>query len=318
MSYSPPWWLKNGHLQSIYPSVFRRLNDDFLSRHRLETDDGDFLEFDVAVAGNRRALVISHGLEGHSRRPYMLGMARAAFDAGWDVYLWNFRSCGGNPNRLLTSYHSGQTKDLSAVVNHTVAQGYAEVSLVGFSIGGNKTLIYLGDASVQKTSQLNAAVAFSVPLDLFSTSVQLARKKNRLYMKNFLGSFKQKLLEKQRLFPGDVNLNGFEQIKNFHQFDQRYTAPMNGFSSAEEYWEKSSSKQFLATIRHPTLLISALDDPFLTPECFPFHAVERNDSLELETPKYGGHVGFMAFSSEKQYWSERRAIQYLNSKSLLG
>lgn len=318
MRYSPPWWLKNGHLQSIYPSLLRRLDDSFLTRVRLTTKDDDFLDLDQTRCGYRRALVLSHGLEGHSRRPYMLGMAKAALASGWDIFLWNFRACSGSPNRHLKGYHSGQTEDLNAVIQYVSSLKYQEISLLGFSMGGNKTLIYLGDRSISKPAALNAAVVFSVPVDLPSSSLHLARPKNWLYMQNFLSSFRQKLQQKQALFPGQIDLRDFNKIRNFQDYDERYTAPMHGFSSAKEYWQQSSSRPYLKTIEHPTLMVSALDDPFLTPECFPLEILRNHPAVRIETPEHGGHVGFMPESMGRQYWSEQRAMQFLNATSAMG
>jgi predicted alpha/beta-fold hydrolase len=323
MKYQPPWWIKNGHLQSIYPSILRKLDDSFFVRERIDTPDGDFLDLDWArtsenIQGeNKRLIILTHGLEGHSRRPYMLGMAKKAISHSWDVLAWNFRACSGEPNRKLTSYHSGATDDLATVIEHALSFKYQEVALIGFSIGGNKTLLHLGRNHSKLSDKIIAAVTFSVPCDLVSTSAHLAKTSNALYMKNFLVSLKEKLKEKQRLFPGEIDLRGYSKIKNFKDYDGRYTAPMNGFASAEDYWQKSSSKAILHQITRPTLMISALDDPFLTPSCFPYEEVNRNEALLLESPKYGGHVGFMAVNKENSYWSEDRAITYLNSMSQL-
>jgi predicted alpha/beta-fold hydrolase len=316
MSYSPAWWLRNGHFQSIYPSLFRKLDDRSFVRERIETPDNDFLDLDWICSGHKRLVVLTHGLEGHSRRPYMLGMAAAAMKS-WDVLSWNFRSCGGEPNRHLASYHSGATHDLETVINYAISKSYKEIALVGFSIGGNKTLKYLGMLGEALSSKILGAVVFSVPCDLSSSSKQLALRKNTLYMKNFLNSLKQKLKEKQNSYPNDIDLKSFSKIKNFYDFDSQFTAPMNGFESAEEYWSKSSSKQYIEYIKVPTLMVSAKNDPFLTPECFPYELAGRNSMLTLETPEFGGHVGFMSINKNKRYWSELRAMEYLESLSLL-
>jgi predicted alpha/beta-fold hydrolase len=317
MSYSPSWWLRNGHFQSIYPSIFRRLDDRSFVRERIETPDNDFLDLDWVRSGHKRLVVLTHGLEGHSRRPYMLGMAAAAAKQNWDVLAWNFRSCSGEPNRLLRSYHSGATNDLETVIKYAITKSYKEIALVGFSIGGNKTLIHLGRGGETLSSKILGAVVFSVPCDLATSSKQLAKTKNVMYMKNFLGSLKQKLSDKKRLYPDEIDLKHFSKIKNFYDFDSLYTAPINGFLSAEDYWSKSSSKQYIESIRVPTLMVSAKNDPFLTPECFPYELVERNPKLTLETPEFGGHVGFMSINKNKRYWSEQRAMDYLDSLSQL-
>lgn len=312
MSYRAPWWMSNCHFQTIYPALCRRIDDHFFARERIATDDGDFLDLDWARAGHQRLVVLSHGLEGHSRRPYMLGMARAALAEGWDVLAWNFRSCSGEANRMLTSYHSGQTRDLAQVVDLGAQLGYREIALIGFSIGGNKTLLYLGREAHRHPSTLSRAVVFSVPCDLASSTVRLAEACNRIYMRNFLNSFRQKLEQKQALFPGQIDLQDFAAIRNFHDYDSRFTAPMHGFASAEAYWRESSSKPWIPSIRVPTLLVSAEDDPFLAPECYPHREAAANPNFTLEITPHGGHVGYIRWRSTR-YWSEWRAMQFLSS-----
>lgn len=316
MSYEPAWWLRNGHLQSIYPSFFRKIEDDFFMRERFETPDEDFLDLDWAHQGHKRLIILNHGLEGHSRRPYVLGMAKAAITKQWDVLAWNYRSCSGEPNRQLTSYHSGVTRDLSTVVQYANSKGYDEIALIGFSIGGNKTVRYLDLCKQDIPKSLIGAVVFSVPYDLVSASEHLAKPRNALYMKNFLVSLREKLEQKKNLYPEHIDLSGFSKIKTFKEFDDRYTAPMNGFDSAVDYWQKSGSKNSLKQIEHPVLMVSALDDPFLTPECFPFDEVSANPNLTFEAPRYGGHIGFIA-KEQGMYWSEARALKFLNQLSRL-
>lgn len=279
------------------------------------TPDHDFLDLDWLRTNNKRLLILSHGLEGNSRRPYMLGMAKAAAEQQWDVLAWNYRGCSGEPNYHLPSYHSGKTDDLANVIKHGVASGYAEIALVGFSIGGNKTLLHLGREQQELAKEIIAAVALSVPCDLHSSSLQLAQWTHTLYMKNFLRSFKEKLELKQKMFPEQVNLSGFKRIRTFKDFDERYTAPLNGFSSAEDYWYQSSCIHYLDKIRQPTLIINALDDPFLPAQCFPIEQATKNSYLHLEMPRYGGHIGFVPQIKNTLYYSEQRALEFLNKYS---
>jgi len=316
--YQPAWWLRNGHIQSIYPSVFRRVSDHFFKPERIDTPDGDFLDLDWSQNDNKRLVILTHGLEGHSRRPYVLGMAKAAIQKNWDVLAWNFRSCSGEPNRMLKSYHSGATNDLSSVIEYARSNHpYQEIALIGFSIGGNKTLVHLGRNKSSLPKEIMSAVTFSVPCDLSSCSQHLAKTRNTLYMKNFLNSFKQKLTQKKDIYPNDIDLKNFKHVKNFYDYDSEYTAPLNGFRSAEEYWAYSSSNQFVEDIDRPTLIVNAQDDPFLTPSCFPHEQANKNKYVTLETPKYGGHVGFMQFNQDNTYWSEQRAIQFIDAASKL-
>jgi hypothetical protein len=286
-------------------------------RERIDTSDGDFLDLDWLKKGNKSLVILSHGLEGHSRRPYIAGMANYASMNNWDVLAWNFRGCSGSQNKLVYSYHSGKTEDLELIIQHALKQQYKEIALIGFSIGGNKTLLHLGKNHSTLPQQIKAAVALSVPCDLKSSSKHLAQLSHKLYMQNFLKSFKQKLKEKQLQFPEIINIDNFHKLKNFKDFDDRYTAPLNGFKDAEEYWQKSSCLFHLEKIKIPSLILSALDDPFLPDKCYPIEQATKNKQLLLEMPRYGGHVGFMPENSSLAYYSERRAVEFINQYSLL-
>ncbi len=313
MSYRAAPLIANPHFQTIYPSLLRRVTMPAPKRERVTTPDGDFLDLDWYRPTNSdgsRLLILSHGLEGHSRRPYVLGLARAALDQGWHVLAWNFRSCSGESNHKITTYHSGQTRDLAHVVHHGLAKAYARIALAGFSIGGNKTLLYLGRDRDALPPQVEAAVVFSVPVHLQTSSERLAEPRNRLYMRNFLRSFHTKLIEKQKRFPDQIDLEDYASIRNFYDFDSRYTAPMHGFASAQEYWSESSSKYWLHRIDRPVLMLTARDDPFLGDECFPLQEVAQNPCLTLELSQQGGHVGFIRLG-RRYYWSEQRAMEFL-------
>ena len=311
MDYKAPYFFRNGHLQSIYPSLFRKLNANFMKRERIELDDGDFLDLDWCRNGSRRLVIISHGLEGHSRRPYVLGMAKAVSDHGWDALAWNFRSCGGSMNRNLRFYHSGATEDLQHVVDYAAESGcYDEVALVGFSMGGNLSLVYLGQENPNPI--VKKAVVYSVPCDLSAGADQLTRPQNTIYMKRFLKDLKIKMQEKKKIFPGEVDLTGYDEIKNFRQFDDRYTAPIHGFKSADHYWAQCSSRRYIRNIKIPTLIVNAKDDPFLAEACYPHDEVDANKYVKLETPATGGHVGFVSFNKNNLYWSEQRALAFFD------
>ena len=312
MDYKAPYFFRNGHVQSIYPSLFRKLNDHFMERERIELDDGDFLDLDWCRNGSRRLVVISHGLEGHSRRPYVLGMVKAVADNGWDALAWNFRSCGGSMNRNLRFYHSGATEDLHSVIDYAAKSGcYDEIALVGFSMGGNLSLVYLGQESPKPNPIVKKAVTYSVPCDLSAGAEQLTKPQNTIYMKRFLKDLKIKMQEKKKIFPSEVDLAGYDKIKNFRQFDDRYTAPIHGFKDADHYWAQCSSRRYIRNIKIPTLIVNAKDDPFLSEACYPHDEVDANKHVKLETPATGGHVGFVSFNKRNLYWSEQRALAFL-------
>ncbi len=300
--------LANGHLQSILPSVFRRVNVPFV-RTRLEIDDGDFLLLDELPAQQPDAplVIVSHGLEGHSRRPYIQGMARQFNQAGWHVYAWNFRGCGGEFNRLPRFYHSGAIDDLRRIVRHGISQGFNRIFLVGFSMGGNQSVLTLAEPDLEP--EVMGGAAFSVPLDLAVCSVQLSKPAQSVYMRRFLKDLKVKIADKAARFPELVSLDGYDKLKNFRDFDGRYTAPLHGFASAEDYWERCSSRPVLPKLKRPTLVVNALDDPFLAGTCYQRPATP-SPFLQLETPLRGGHVGFMRWRLNEALWSEKRALAF--------
>ena len=304
-----PWF--GSHIQTIASGLSRGSTAVPYVRERIETSDGDFLDLDwsrQSPPGSSLA-IIAHGLEGHSRRPYVLGMVRAFNGSGHDALAWNFRGCSGEPNRLLRFYHSGCSDDLQCVIDHVREHGeYESVILVGFSLGGNICLKYLGEQGGDVPHQIKAAVALSVPCDLRASAMRVAERSNIFYLRRFLRTMRQKVRDKSRIMPGRLNLEGIEGLRNFGEFDDRFTAPLNGFDSAEEYWRQCSSRQFLASIRLPTLIVNARNDPFLTSACFPIAEAMASDCVYLEMPRHGGHVGFPDRGGT--YWSERRALEF--------
>ena len=315
--YQPPFYLFNGHLQTIVPSLWRTVPGVAYQRERLELPDGDFLNLDWSRLPEMRPTdslaIVSHGLEGDASRPYVMGMVRALNRAGLDGLAWNYRSCGGEMNRLLRSYHLGDTQDLDLVLRHALATGrYQRVYLVGFSAGGNVTLKYLGENSTRVPAEVQRAAVFSVPTDLRASSLHISRLQNQVYLRRFLKSLRLKVRAKAELLPGQIDLAGIEELRDFQEFDNRYTAPMHGFDSAEAYYQYASSGQYLSGIRVPTLLVNAQNDPFLPASCYPREVAASSPFVFLETPTEGGHVVFAESSGE--YYSERRAVEFLTAE----
>lgn len=308
--YRPPLWLRSGHLQSVWPTLFRQVAVTDAEPEVITTADDDRLHLDWYRQGSDRLVVLSHGLEGHSRRSYILGLARAFLRAGWDVLAWNFRSCGGVMNDQPRFYHSGATEDLARVVEHGLGQDYRNLYLSGFSMGGNLTLLYLAQQGERVDSRIRGATAFSVPCDLAGSARVLARPSRSIYMRRFLRDLGAKMTEKARLFPELIDASGFDSIRNFQQFDDRYTAPLHGFRDAEDYWAQCSSLPRLKDIRVPALMVNAADDPFLSRNCFPESRSLLGQHVIMEAPKWGGHVGFVELSRDGYYWSERRAVAH--------
>lgn len=321
-SYKAPFFLRHPDLQTVLPSKFRPRHKLELRRQRLEVPDGDFIDVDVHDCakkdGEKRAVILSHGLEGNSHRRYMLGMASACTEQGWDVLLRNFRGCSGEMNRLPHFYHGGETGDLDFVVRWAVDQGYTSLVLMGFSMGGNQTLKYLGEMGMARKGKtlpeaVRCAVTISVPCDFVSGAKKIDEPRNAHYMKYFMNSLCAKIRAKAKLFPDTINVDGLESMTTFSEFDSRYTAPMFGYKSAMDYWEHASCKPFLPYIAVPTLVLNAFDDPFLAPPCYPFEEARHNPHFFLEIPHHGGHVGFMKINCKNRFWSEERAMEFVNN-----
>ncbi len=312
-SYKSPLWLPEGHSQTMMPALFRKVPQVTCIKERLELPDGDFLDLGWSGKNGRRLAILSHGLEASAETEYVQGMAAALMRHGWDVLAWTFRGCGKEPNRLVQMYHSGSTGDLDAIVQHALTTHSAtKVDLIGFSLGGNLTLKYLGERKFPLSPRLHRAMAISVPCDLGSSSHKLARLSNKLYMERFMIRMRAKIRMKKRMFPGEIDCTGLGGMRTFQEFDDRFTAPLHGFRDAADYWEKNSCKPFLGGIRLPTLLFTAANDPFLGPECFPWEEAESSAFLHLEVPQTGGHVGFSPMPGCGDYGSEVRAIQFLD------
>ncbi len=310
--YKPPLFFSNGHIQTIYPSIFRKIPRPSYIRERIDTPDNDFLDLDWSYTGKKRLAVISHGLEGNSERKYVMAMVKAVNSNGWDALAWNCRTCSGEPNRLLRMYHNGATDDLDTVIKH--AEGmkkYENITLIGFSLGGNLNLLYLGEKGREISPLISSAVAISVPCDLEASSYELAKFKNRLYMKRFLSLLHKKVRAKMNIMPGLIDDKNYHLLKNFKDFDNRYTAPIHGFRDAEDYWHKCSSLRLLHKIKVPALIINAMNDPFLTGKCYPYEESLKNKNITLEIPDSGGHVGFIYFKGDGQYWSESRTLIFI-------
>jgi predicted alpha/beta-fold hydrolase len=285
-------------------------------RERIITPDDDFLDLDWMAGKSDKLVIIAHGLEGDSNRAYVKGMVKAVTDAGFDALAWNFRGCGGSVNRQPQLYHSGSYQDLDTVIEHVFQNyNYREINLVGFSMGGNISLVYLGRKEGIIDPRIKRCVVFSVPCDLKASSKEIGKPENRIYMKRFLRLLHTKIKAKKVLFPDIFSDHNYTAIKNFYDFDNRYTAPLHGFADADDYWQQCSSKQFIRGIRIPTLLVSALDDPFLAPACYPEDESTSNPQVSLEMPKHGGHVGFVTFNRRNLYWSEARCVAFLKEKN---
>ncbi|PEN05775.1 alpha/beta hydrolase [Longimonas halophila] len=315
-TYRPPAGLAGGHLQTVMPSLLRSVDAPYTRSEHIDTPDGDVLEAAWAPAVKtpaRGAAILTHGLEGDIHRAYMCGMARALRHDGWDVLAWNLRGCGSEPNRTVPTYHSGKTEDLATVVAHVQSKGYDTIALVGFSLGGNLTLKYLGERGVTVPAAVQGGVAFSTPVDLGPSAHRIDTWTNAHYAFYFLRKLRQTIRRKAVQHPNAISTAPLGEIRSLVAFDDAYTAPLNGFGDAATYYRKASSKPFLPRIERPTLLVNAANDPFLPASSYPFVEAQDHPHFHLEVPDSGGHVGFMACSDSGLYWSEMRAAAFLRS-----
>lgn len=308
--YHPPFPFRNGHVATIYAALVRKVPLPPQQRERIGLPDGDFLDLDWTHTpeGSPRLVVLLHGLEGNAQRPYMLGSARHFSQGGFDVCAVNLRGCSGEPNLKFRSYHSGATEDLEAVLQHLKAtRHYAATYLMGFSLGGNLILKYLGEKPGAHPG-IKAAAAISVPCELHDSLRQLSSPKNRIYARRFLSNLREKLKDKQRRFPMEITETQLGQVKTLKDFDDLYTSRAHGFRDALDYYARCSSRQFLKGIGVPTLLLNAKNDSFLGPGCFPVEESREHPFLHLEMPDHGGHVGFVC--PGKDYYHETRSLKF--------
>lgn len=311
-TYKPPFWAKKSFVSTVFSGLARKVDGVLQTRERISLRDGDFLDLDWSYAEEKsnKVIILLHGLEGHAQRPYITGVAKLFNSNAVDAIGVNFRGCSGEPNLLYRSYHSGSTEDLDDVVNHVLSKGiYDEIYIKGISLGANMALKYVGEGrAVPK--EIKAVVAISTPCHLKGSCDELLSLKNRHYAIRFLGHLKDKLKPKLEQFPNRLSVADFNSIKTLIDFDHVYTAEAHGFKDAYDYYEKASCLQFLPNIKVKSLIINALNDSFISAECYPVKAAKNNANLFLEMPKYGGHVGFI--DKKNVYYNEKRALDFIN------
>jgi hypothetical protein len=261
-----------------------------LRRERWDTPDGDFIDVDFCGdPGAKTQLVLFHGLEGGSDSHYARAIASHAVKSGWRLAIAHFRGCSGELNRTARAYHSGDSEEIDWVLKRFGAPVYA----VGVSLGGNALLKWLGERGAEARALVRRAAAVSAPLDLAAAGNALDRGLNRfVYTRHFLSTLRPKALAKLAVFPDLYDKDKVRAARTFREFDNLVTAPLHGFRNTEDYWNRSSSKPWLKHIEVPTLIINAINDPFM-----PAHALPRPTAVSsmvvLEFPGQGGHVGFL-------------------------
>jgi predicted alpha/beta-fold hydrolase len=311
--FRPAWWLRNPHLQTLWPTFFRRRPELDLTPERVELADGDFLDLAWTRANGGPVVVLIHGLEGSLQSHYARSTLSALHRAGLRPVFMHLRGCGSEPNRLDRSYHSGASEDLAAVIDH-IAERHGEppAAAVGFSLGGNLLLKYLGERGAG--SPLRAAVAVSVPYRLLECTRRLDRGLSRIYRRHLVERLQNSYRRKFACRPAPLAVD-VGRLNNFFDFDDRITAPLNGFDGAVDYYNRCSSRGFIAGIHTPTLLLHALDDPFMSPDTPPT-LDELGPEVTLELACRGGHVGFVGgnIPGRGKYWLDERIPAYLGSQ----
>jgi predicted alpha/beta-fold hydrolase len=315
MDYRAPWWLPGGHLQTIYPFFALRMSPPAYRRERVDTADGDFIDFDWLDADSetKPTLVLFHGLEGCSRSHYAAAIMREVAAAGWRGVVAHFRGCSGEPNRLARAYHSGDADDIGwmlAVVRNRVR---GQVFAAGVSLGGNALLKWLAREDERASATITAAAAVSAPMTLTAAGRLLSEGFGRVYGLHFLRSLKRKGLHKLTHHRLPLDRARIARALTLREFDDAFTAPVHGFAGVDDYWQRASSLPDLRRVRLPTLLVHARNDPFLPGRYLP--APEQlGDSMEAEFTAGGGHVGFVSgpFPGNLD-WLPRRLLRYFST-----
>jgi uncharacterized protein len=313
-SYKTTGLFKNGHFSTIYSAKLRPRPNLLQQRERVILPDNDFLDVDWSFSPKetRKTAILLHGLEGNAQRRYMVCQGKVLIENGWDVCGVNYRGCSGEDNLCYGSYNAGKTDDLEAVIDFILKKDrYDEIVLIGFSLGGNLLLKYLGER-INLPKEIKKGILISAPLNLRGSMYRLSESGNIIYRTSFLYNLRKKYKLKMPKHPDKMSPDELKTIRSLKDFDDRYTAPAHGFKDAFDYYEKNSSLQFLPDIVTPVLLLSAENDSFLSEECYPKVFASQSKNIYLEMPKTGGHVGF--HQSNSIYYSEARTLRFLNTK----
>ena len=317
--FRPHPLLRSPHAQTVFASVMRRPAPLDVRHERLELDDGDFLDLawlpePAAATDDTPLVVILHGLTGSIESKYARGLLRELQGLGWRGLLMHFRGAGHEPNRLPRGYHSGDTGDFATLLTR-LRDRYprAPLAAVGYSLGGNVLLKYLGEQGAR--APLTTACAVSVPFDLALCARAINQGLSRAYQRHLLGNMRRAAERKFAIVTPPFELPDLTRLRDFHSFDEALTAPLHGFDGAADYYARASSGPFLKDIRVPTLVLHARDDPFMSPAVVP-DASQLSSDVRLELAARGGHVGFVAGDrlGRPVYWLERRIPTFLRER----
>ncbi|MBR9920876.1 MAG: DUF1749 domain-containing protein [Bacteroidetes bacterium] len=306
-----PGYMFNGHLQTILPAIKSPVEVAPFQRERITLPDNDFLDLDWLQNGNDQLAILTHGLEGSTDRNYIKSMSASLTAKNWDILAWNCRSCSGEMNRAFRLYYHGDTEDIHSVVQHALSTGrYKRIILLGFSMGGAIHMKYLGVKGEEAPAEITHAVSISAPCDIKKGVEVLESRSNFLYRKRFFNSLKEKIRIKAERFPDKLDASKLATIQSWRDFDRHFSAPLNGFKDEEEFYYAASSKNFMAGIRRPLLLLNALNDPILSPNCYPKALAKDHKYIHLECPKTGGHIGYTDRRDGK-CWADKRVLEFI-------
>ncbi|HSC95324.1 MAG TPA: alpha/beta fold hydrolase [Burkholderiales bacterium] len=327
--YRAPWWLPGGHAQTIYASLAAPRPSVEYRRERWDTPDGDFVDVDWvderSAVGHRRSassaseqaplVVLFHGLEGSSRSHYALALMVAVREAGWRGVVVHFRGCSGELNRLPRAYHSGDSAEIDWVLRRLRTRN-TRLFAVGVSLGGNALLKWLGESGASAREVISRAAAISAPVDLMAAGNALDRGFNLFYVRHFLLTMKTKSLAKLARYPGLFDAARVRAARTLREFDDLVTAPLHGYRNTDDYWTRASSKPWLRSIEAPALMVNARNDPFLPAGALP-RAGDVSDTVALDQPQDGGHVGFVSGRFPGHLgWMPARVLEFLGDAHL--
>lgn len=317
-TFKPAWWLRNAHLQTMWPALCRRRYHGLpLKRERIDLPDGDFIDLEwtdspQSIHPRSTPLVlVLHGFEGSIQSHYVKGMLHAILQLGWRAVFMNFRGCSGEPNRLSRGYHSGDTADVSYVTRLLLErEPHAPIAAIGFSLGGNVLLKWLGETG--QNNPLKAAAAISVPFELKKAAARIQYGVSRIYQWHFMRYLRKRLMQKFQVRSSPLPVSQIAKLKTIYDVDNKVTAPLHDFIDANDYYSTASSRQYLRTIAVPTLIVHAKDDPFMTADAIP-EPHELSQHITLEVSEAGGHVGFVSgrYPWRPHYWLEKRVPAFL-------
>ncbi|WP_371187095.1 hydrolase [Thalassotalea maritima] len=316
-NFQPAWWLKNRHLQTMAGKLFRKNLQLNIINETIELPDGDFVDLawteDANLNKDKPIVYVLHGLEGSIDSHYAKGMMHAIQQRGWIGLLMHFRGCSGKPNRYGPSYHSGDTFDIHYCVDFLKPRfANRPLGIMGFSLGGNVLANYLAE---DEHHPFASAAIICAPLHLSSCSSRIGQGFSKVYQKYLVDMLKNSTQQKINLgLIKHIDKNELAGIRKLADFDEKVTAPIHGFQNAEDYYQQVSGLYKLDKVTTPTLIIHALDDPFL---CHEFVTqIPDNPKLTVELSPYGGHVGFIAGKNplKPEFYLDQRVLDYLSEQ----